>query len=298
MTAAAHRYRLYGLELRSEILLPELQVGDSGKPDVTVSLGQVPDPPDECAFGDLLFQTTSRGCWLGWRGLGRFFVEGGRSITVQPDAKADAAALRVFILGSVFGALLHQRGVLPLHASAVRLGAGCVAFLGDSGEGKSTLAAAFVRAGASLVADDVLVVAETDGALTVWPAYPQLKLAEGTADRLGWPTRDLERGSVDRKIALPTRERFVDEAVELLRLYVLVKGGREPSRIEGVEGFDKVEALINHTYRLWLVDAATAGAAHLQLACRLASRVPVRRLVRGDGDGSPRRLRQLVEGDD
>src|SRR5439155_7703631 len=57
----------------------------------------------------------------------------------------------------------------PLHATVLVVGGGAVALLGDSGYGKSSLAAAFVQVGARLLTDDLLVVKEQgDG----WIAYP------------------------------------------------------------------------------------------------------------------------------
>ena len=50
--------------------------------------------------------------------------------------------VRVFLLGSCIGALLHQRGILVLHAGAIHTDKGAVLFTGPWGIGKSTLLAA------------------------------------------------------------------------------------------------------------------------------------------------------------
>ena len=63
--------------------------------------------------------------------------------------------IRVFLLGSCLGALLHQRGVLALHASAIETDQGAVLFMGDSGMGKSTTLQAFIKRGYKMLADDI-----------------------------------------------------------------------------------------------------------------------------------------------
>ncbi len=58
---------------------------------------------------------------------------------------------------------LSQQGKLVFHASAVQTSHGAAAFMGESGQGKSTLAAALCNLGSPLLADDGLVL-ETDTA--------------------------------------------------------------------------------------------------------------------------------------
>jgi len=66
---------------------------------------------------------------------------------------------------------------MVMHASAVVLKDGrAVAFCGPSGRGKSTLAAAFYRAGHHLVTDDCLLLKNDDGVVSAVPAYPSLRL--------------------------------------------------------------------------------------------------------------------------
>ena len=48
-------------------------------------------------------------------GIGRYYVYGGREIIVEPYANASFEKIKVFILGTAFGALLLQRGIFPLH---------------------------------------------------------------------------------------------------------------------------------------------------------------------------------------
>lgn len=50
--------------------------------------------------------------------VARYEVRDGKSITILPIANADEDAVRLYFLGSLLGALLHQRGVLPLHGAA------------------------------------------------------------------------------------------------------------------------------------------------------------------------------------
>jgi hypothetical protein len=81
-------------------------------------------------------------------------------------------------LGPPLAIALAARGIHLLHASAVRTTRGVVAFCAESGEGKSTLAAAAAHhpdLGLARVADDQLPVrlGERPEAL---PHFPQLKL--------------------------------------------------------------------------------------------------------------------------
>src|SRR5262249_54712900 len=68
---------------------------------------------------------------------------------------SDENEVRACLLGTAFGLLCYQRGMTPLHASAIDVADGCVAFVGKSGAGKSTLVAALARRGHQVIADDV-----------------------------------------------------------------------------------------------------------------------------------------------
>jgi hypothetical protein len=58
-----------------------------------------------------------------------------------------------------------------------------VAFLGDSGHGKSTLAAAFVHAGHQILTDDLLLIRDDGGVMCGFPGPPRIKLFPDVARR-------------------------------------------------------------------------------------------------------------------
>ena len=119
--------------------------------------------------------------------VGAFLVRGGKEIIVDAISGVEESLIRLPLLGMVLAAVLQQRGLLVLHASAVAFNGDAVAFLGGSGWGKSTLAATLYARGHPLVADD-LVAVDVGGRENpiVLPGFPQLKLLpEAAAASLG-----------------------------------------------------------------------------------------------------------------
>ena len=170
-------YRAYGLTIDSEFALDGLPVALPGMhADICVTRTDLPWPEGQFVEGKS-YTATLREATLAWEQVGVFRVSEGRRVEVCPRDGVDDSIVRLFIIGACMGVLLHQRGQLVLHGSAVDLDCGVVAFIGHKGYGKSTTAAAMVRRGYPLVTDDVLVVDEMEGKITVRPGSPLMKLA-------------------------------------------------------------------------------------------------------------------------
>ena len=84
-------------------------------------------------------------------------------VSCQLASGADRDILPMILAGQVLTILLMLQGELVLHASAVERDGRTIALVGNSGGGKSTLAAMLCLNGATLVSDDVLRVTSIDG---------------------------------------------------------------------------------------------------------------------------------------
>ena len=114
-------------------------------------------------------------------GLRPELLAGHRRETVRYRLDADAvhADAEACFVGPVLGVAAQQRGELLLHASAVPIGDGVVAFTAPPGAGKSTLAASFALAGYPLCSDDVLPVRFEHSRPLATPFLPKMKLWRG-----------------------------------------------------------------------------------------------------------------------
>ncbi len=141
-------YRVSGLSVASEIALPGLIAGSPERtPQVTIRRGPVPEKLPQTSASGPTWQIAGKQFLLRIPDIARFLLNDGREIVVAPETQASAADIPIFILGTVFGILLHQREQIVLHASAVRVNGKAVLFCGASGAGKSTLAAALAQRG-------------------------------------------------------------------------------------------------------------------------------------------------------
>lgn len=169
-------YSAYGLVLASDLPIPEFRPG-AGEPDVHI---RILDHRPECQSADSPIICTEAGpasATLAWGTVGTLLIEDGRSISVFPGTEGDEQSLKLFVAGAGIGVLLHQRGMLVMHGSAVSVNGNAVAFLGAKGWGKSTTAIALHKRGHPLITDELLVInPSNDGTPTVRPGSPYLKL--------------------------------------------------------------------------------------------------------------------------
>jgi hypothetical protein len=178
---------------------------------------------------------------------------------------------------------LLKQGIEPLHATVVVVDDHAVAFLGDSGYGKSSLGAAFLRAGHRLLTDDLLVITENKRRFIAHPGPPRIKLFPEIAKTLlGEQTTGTPMNPTTTKLVIPLSSRqSTQTAMPLRAIYVL----RPPSpRARGkkitIRSFPQREAclaLVANTYNTVLKEPDRL-AQQFDLAARLASNIPVKAL--------------------
>ena len=279
-----YSYVAYGMSVASEPQLAELSEAFSpaappSQPDVKVYFAPVDrTAPNGSAPGSTIW-ATPRSAFLEYPGVAAFNVRDGNEIVIEPVPGADERVIRLFLLGPVLALLLHQRGFLVLHASAVNIGGGAVAFVGEKGAGKSTMAAALLARGHALVADDLVAVDTGRESLTVFPGFPQLKLFPESAALLDADPSQLPRVHPEfEKRARRAQRQFSTHALPLKCVVVLCDSDHEA--IERPAGNERFIELVRHSYLLGILKQTDSFPAHFQQATALARRVPVIRLRR------------------
>ena len=187
-------YYLGPFRFLSMISIPELENSSGeGTIDVQVAAGPVPESlPDGVAF-DRYCDVSATDYLLKIPGTGQFLASSGCRVQVQAESGAAPGDVSTYLLGSIFGALSHQNGMLPLHASAVASAQGVTAFLGASGAGKSTLAAFLARRGHQIVSDDICLLVPGPDGLKVVPVAGWLKLWRESFTRLDTQPNEANR---------------------------------------------------------------------------------------------------------
>ena len=186
--------------------------------------------------------------------------------------------------------------LLPLHASAIATSRGAVVFMGNSGRGKSTLAAHFAKRGFRVLADDIAVIRFDDaGRPLAEPGLPQFKLWPNSVAELGEDTAALPRLRPQmEKRTLAFSESFHREPLPIARIFALEADNQSRDiRLSPQPVLDRVRLLLDHTYRAQYLPGLGLQKAHFQSLSRVAAAVPVARVTRPD-DGKFR-LAELAD---
>jgi hypothetical protein len=140
----------------------------------------------------------------GWPGVGE--DTGRQHVTFYRAPTAPPDLIAILIAGSLAAYLLSADGRLVLHASAVEVDGKALAFVGQSGQGKTTMATLLCAAGYAFVADDLLPVGRSGGEVTCVPVGTELRVREKVEALLGrFDARTGRRLTVDDRHAVAPR---------------------------------------------------------------------------------------------
>jgi len=147
-----------------------------------------------------------------------------RQIKCYPQPDTPIETIRHLFLDQVFPYLLTSHDQLALHAGAVVIDDEAIAFLGESGRGKSTLCASFGHCGMRLIGDDCLLLKKENGKIFCMPGYPGVRLWDQSVSALFSEPMVSPVAHYSRKHRLNTRDNnipFATDPIPLKKIYLL-----------------------------------------------------------------------------
>jgi hypothetical protein len=201
-------------------------------------------------------------------GAGSFLICDGASIDFTQEPDADEGMIQLFLNGTARGALIHQRGELPLHAATlVPSGGGpALAICGDSGAGKSTLAIELSRRGWLLLADDTTRVTWDGTQAIAWPSRDTIKLWRDACEAKGLDPADL-------KPVMRSMDKYyvrVPAWPDPTPLKLIVELGAHEAAAIQTPG-DKMAMISRNTYRPGHIRPLGKQHEHVRIVARVAS---------------------------
>lgn len=175
-----------------------------------------------------------------------------RTVTCAPAPNVTDEAIAHLYFNQIVPLVMGCDGDLVLHGSAVVVDGRAIAFLGSSRRGKSTLAAAFARAGNPFLTDDGLILDADDAGYLVRPRAPILHLCPDseaailqTAEIL--PRDKEKKGKISARLEIP----FHDQPVPLAAIFLLAQPqGVERTEMVRLSPSVAVSELLSHSFIL------------------------------------------------
>ena len=295
MASKTRLYRLYGLVLQCRLDLPCPRARPRARPDVRLRPGSAARFARARADAHLRarswFQSRRLAdgtIYLRWTRIFEFLVSAdGRRILYRRLEHASRESFSVYLLGQVLSFTLLARGSDPLHGTIVAVDGMAVAFMGDCGYGKSTLAAALLARGYRVITDDLAALEMRKGRWVVHPGIPRIKLFPSVARKLLGPNpdgADMIHG-ISKQVLPLGPSQSVRRVLPLEAIYVLSDPaparsprGAERVTIERLSGPKAFLEVIRAAFNLIVLERGRY-ANQFAFATRLIARVPLRRLT-------------------
>lgn len=288
------QYTCFGITLRSPVQLPLLTCTSDVFPNVVIDLTPPAVQPQDQSF--LSFSEDLGYAQITMRppDVGLFTLCNGTTVSFQPDVSGRfSSLLELYLTGSILSLLLYQRGLLVLHGSVVRIQDKTVAFLGHSGAGKSSAAAACCRQGHPLLADDIVALPLSGQQALVQSGFPRLKVHLETAEALNIPVQSLisVHPEIDDEFALQLNDQFCPDAQPLAAVYLLGDGERE--EMKPLSPAAALVELLQHAMPSRY--GQNGGTRQFEQLSTLVRQVPVFQLLRPGNLEQLHRFPQFVE---
>lgn len=288
-----YQYKAFGINILSALHLPELTPQSFTQEDVFIKLGKNPLTLDPVIAKGALFQANKGSFLFKLDQIASYHVQNGREITIEKAKDASSKDVQLFLMGPVFGALFHQKGILPLHASSVVKNSRATIFCGSSGTGKSTLAAMLTLKGYSILADDISLINTAGRTSSVIPGIPNLKLWQDVAEQLYKNFEEFPRVRDQLlRYTIPGHFSKGEEVNHIENIIILDKKNSAGFELKKITGVEKFTILKDNTYKVQYIEGLGASLNHFYLLTELIQNVNIFVLRRPN---SPLLLKEMVE---
>ncbi|MBQ8798874.1 MAG: hypothetical protein IJZ55_04840 [Lachnospiraceae bacterium] len=263
-------YKVYGVIVASDLEFPQLVVWDDTTHwDVTVEKTvfskEIEEQSAFCEFGHEYSWLRNTTCQIQ--------VYEGKRIGYALTGKGNPEWLQTYILGYGMSMLALQRDMLPIHCSVVADEQGAVMIAGESGTGKSTATTAFLKAGYTLMADDM---AWADGS-KVYPAFPYQKLCRDVVEREGYDPEELIYIDEQKdKFLARYRGEFSTEGRPIKGFLLLHLTSEQKVTVQEVNGLDRLHVFVGNLFLRKLMTREQKYAPYIgKIGLEMASKVPI-----------------------
>ena len=286
-------YDIYGIRLSSEIQLsfPESESTQSADVSVIAASPEFFRRATQFAVVETnptrwykYAQLENGQSYLRWDDLFEFLIDAdGTQIWCGWLGAASLESLQVYLLGHALSFALVKQGYEPLHATAVVIDGQAIAFLGRSGFGKSSLAAAFLADGHHLLTDDMLLLRYVDQGYEAQTGPRRIKLFPKMARRFLAATAGAAPMNTEtEKLVLPLSADSQRYTSAPLRALYMLDSPRKTRRKQGIELIplttrEAFIALVRGTFNPLISDSDRLQRQYNQ-CLSFASQVPARRI--------------------
>lgn len=274
-------HRAFGRTIAADLALDGLKAA-SGSGHVSVTMresGRISEGPPIILHEPSRFRREwcADGARYTATGIGEFLIhDDGTKVSYSVSPGTRPGDVRHILSGPALIMALQLQGEFFLHAGAVVRDRSVFAIAAPHGFGKSTLTAAFYRAGCTVLSDDVVPVREQDGRFMGCQGQPWIKLWDNVLGQFGKDAREFEEvlDGLGKRIVPGVT---VEGEVPLRTVYLLVPHmtADKSITIRRLTGLEGALALMANVYSPEIMVGELA-ARNLDFATRIAGSVPVR----------------------
>lgn len=286
-----YRYTVYGLNIESDIELPELvsiEHKDLGvnNIDINIHYGDLSEAKKKIS-GYVVASVSRNDMYVSVENIALYRVVNGNEIIVDPEEGAKSDRVRSFLLGRAFGVLFVERGTVAIHGSTIIKDGKGIIIAGHSGAGKSTLSAALKQRGYKFITDDVSALnIDNYEIANIEPAYPLQKICRDTLENLGYKIDNFElskKTDTRERYVLPSEDSFINDKFPMGAFCEIAIGDNEEVIIEEITGTEKIKSLFRNGYFVNIERNIGLRQDYLTKYIKVAKNIPFYKITRPDG---------------
>lgn len=287
-------YKLYGLNIESEVECKELIKSEKSDDDIKVYFGKAPDEVYDLIKQGCIGYSTENIMWMYVKDIAIYYVFNGKNIIIEKQQEnVDVKDIKAYLLGTALGMILIQRNIIAIHGGTILVDNKAIAIVGDCGAGKSTLTSALRIKGYPFMADDVSVL----NGNKVNFSYPQQKLCKDAMKKLGYNLKNYNMIDDDReKYVIPVKDNFVMNLNELKAIFeISITDENEDVSCEEIVGGEKLNIFMKNIYRIEVAKIAGIKPIYFKKCLDIVNSIHLYRIKRPDGKFSVSKQIKLVE---